>query len=196
MGRTPFGSLPSATRRPQGNPRVAVPIPVSRRRPCGPFSVLGLPATATKIDIVRRYRELALASHPDKCQGQAKTAATKKMQEINTAKEQCLECLETGVFPGCFERVTKTTIRVRRYRNRQTPEGKKMSSAAEWARQKEKRGLSGKKTRRQKKKSAKKSSSVRSVEPVRRGRTWDVFAAEVVGRKDRRRNGYVAVRKK
>ena len=60
--------------------------------PC-PFKYFGLPLDATKEEVARRYREMAMTNHPDKQgpdkQGNDEFINTKKM------KEACLEILES-----------------------------------------------------------------------------------------------------
>jgi DnaJ-domain-containing protein 1 len=56
-----------------------------------PYEVLGLPRTATKEEIKRRYRQLVAAYHPDKAAGatpEIRQLAEEKIKEINAAYEK------------------------------------------------------------------------------------------------------------
>lgn len=52
-----------------------------------PYAVLGLRVDASAAEIKRRYRELALAHHPDKASPSERSAATAALASINLAYE-------------------------------------------------------------------------------------------------------------
>ncbi|EUC46591.1 hypothetical protein COCMIDRAFT_51802, partial [Bipolaris oryzae ATCC 44560] len=51
------------------------------------YTVLKVSRNATTDDIKKAYRALSLKWHPDRCKSEDRAKATKKMAEINQAKE-------------------------------------------------------------------------------------------------------------
>lgn len=70
------------------------------------YAVLGLTASASKEEVGRAYRKLALRNHPDKCPSPARIAATERFREIAQAYEvlrddcrrRCYD--ESGLYDG------------------------------------------------------------------------------------------------
>ena len=99
MGRVKFGDLPVGRRYNEGSrgPRKVreilkvTEIGPSRRRKFGLYSVLGLDSGASRLEIARAWRTLALTCHPDKLVGQQKSAATKRFHEISHARDVLLD---------------------------------------------------------------------------------------------------------
>lgn len=150
MGRIPLGELPESqtegcfTRKPPE--RSSFRQVPSRRRPNGLYDVLGVQFGAPADAIKRAYRKKALVLHPDKLPSnsttQARSAATKQLQELNNAYEilrdtHTRETYDRKVLHKEHKepRVDNpSSLRVRVHRHRQTADERRISEALNTAR--------------------------------------------------------------
>lgn len=147
MGRIPLGDLPMSDheaglgrwrRKPNA---VGLIAPVSKRKPFGLYSVLGLEVGATKAQITKQYRQLALEFHPDRnSQGtpQSRSNSTKKMQQLTAAYEVLSDPVSRSAY-DCEHWATSTSnsaLRSRVHRSRMTAAERGTSEAIKTARKK------------------------------------------------------------
>lgn len=119
-------------------------VPVSRRRPAGLYSLLGVEQGASHQTVKRAFNRLALANHPDKVQAQARSAATKKMQQLNLAWHVLGDVERRKKYDAEIlkNEVADSTIRVQVHRHRLSRAEKGIAVAVNTARRKRKLELS------------------------------------------------------
>jgi DnaJ-domain-containing protein 1 len=72
-----------------------VPPAQSIANPTDPYAVLGLPATASLVEVKKRYRQLSMIYHPDREGGY-----TEAMKRVNEAYEKIMTEKEGAVTHG------------------------------------------------------------------------------------------------
>lgn len=148
MPRIPLGEEPEYSNASQGIYRFGERnrgkvVRVSRRRPEGLYSLLGVACTASKNEINAAFRRLALKCHPDKTphlDWRARASATKRFKELSTAREVLTDdCARTQYDRrelGHATHVLETsTARVRKHRKSRCSFERRVDSAIETARQ-------------------------------------------------------------
>lgn len=147
MGRIPLGDLATSDheagcgrwkRKPNA---VGLIAPVSKRKPFGLYSVLDLEVGASKAQIAKQYRKLALEFHPDRnTQGspQSRSNATKKMQQLTAAYEVLSDPVSREAYDHEHWHLStnNSTLRSRVHRWRMTSTEKATAEAIKTARKK------------------------------------------------------------
>ena len=206
MGRVPLGDCGCSnheagegawTRKP--NVKSVTVVAPSRRRPYGAYSVLDVGVNATDKEITTAYRQMALKFHPDKCQGQARSAATVRMQQVNdafdTLKDPKLRAAYDAKHKLERTRNSLSSVRVAVHRSRLTETEKKVASAIDCCRKK----LKAKKTVEMRSKKAVKRIVVRKKlskksKVLKSPDHWVVFRrSKKESGKDKRKKGLLAV---
>lgn len=144
MARLPIGSqgmyahASQRKRKKATKKAVVVEGKPSRRKPCGFYSILEVAVDATDSEIRAAYRRKSLLVHPDKVSGQAKSAATVKMAELNEAREVLLDPAARRRYDEAFDLrpPANSTPRVRLHRARLSKKERAISTAVEIARRK------------------------------------------------------------